>query len=325
MNRRRILAIGLVLATPLSVAEEARELPLEVLDEVLITGTQAGPALWQVKSGSNVLWVLALPPLVSSRMKWRSKQVERVLADTQEVLAQYGTGHIPESAVPKLNRKDRVALENQNRYLPEGQTLRDILPSDVYASFETATATFPVRDGNLEKEGDLERSRPDWARNLLSRRATLALDIRGAPVTDKVVDMAKRRKIKVTSVEVAGWTGYIPVLPATVEAAMDMCALDALLLGLEDRAARWKARANAWAVGNVKQLTELVRPLPSRVPQCEGRAARGTESKEKWLVAMERSLANNRSTLALVDATLLLSAGGFLNVLRSRGYEVVEP
>jgi hypothetical protein len=325
----------------MTLAEDARTLPvgnpseaiLDELDEVLIVGRQPGPALWQVKSGTNVLWVLATPPLVSKDLKWRSKQVEKVLADTQEVLAQYGTGNIPKSAIPpelrdrknNLDSKKYWALINQTRYLPEGQTLRDVLPPDVYASFETARAAFPVRDKNLEKEGELERSRPDWARNLLSTRARLALNLTGLPVTDEVVGMAKRRKIKVTSVEYQGWSGYIIPIPATIESAMNMCPLDALLQGLEGRGARWKARANAWAVGNVKRMRELLRPLPIRIPKCVDREASRTESREKWLAAMELSLANNRSTLAVVDASALLTPGGLLDALRSRGYEVVEP
>ncbi len=142
------LLIGLALAASMSIAEEGRERSLEVLDEVLVTGTQPGPALWQVKSGTNVLWVLASPPLVSKSIKWRSTQVERVLADTHEVLAAYGTGHIPKSASPAatLSPKAWTALLNQSRYLPEGQTLRDILPPDLYASFEGAKAAFPIRE-----------------------------------------------------------------------------------------------------------------------------------------------------------------------------------
>lgn len=144
-------------------------------------------------------------------------------------------------------------------------------------------------------------------------------------MTGKVVGMAKRRKIKLTRIEYLDYTGYQPLLPATIEAAMDMCQLDALLQGLEGRAARWKARANAWAVGDVKRLTEFSRPLPSRIPQCAARPATGTAFREKWLAAMERSLADNSSTLAVVDASLLLSEGGLLDALRSRGYVVVEP
>lgn len=329
---RMILTISLVLTTRVCMAEETKALqtqaagpPLEVLDEVLVTGTQPGPPLWQVKSGNNVLWVFALVPYVSKDIKWRSEKVETVLTGTREVLAQYGTGYIPPPATPTLSKKDLAALLNQTRYLPDGQTLRDVLPSELHARFQTAIAAFPARDKNMEQENDLERSRPLWAANLLWRRAWVALKLGTPPVTEKIADMAKRKKVKITSVEFRDWAGYVAPFPATIEAAMDECRLDEFLQNLEGRGSRLKARANAWAVGDVKRLTQLVRPPLPRIPHCEDSEAKGTDLKEKWLTAMERSLANNSSTLAVVDASLLLSVDGLLDTLRSRGYEVVDP
>jgi hypothetical protein len=154
----------------------------------------------------------------------------------------------------------------------------------------------------------------------------LALKLDASPVGDKVVDMAKRKRVKLTRV------GYLyvsggPIQVQSIESAMDICRLDELLRDLEGRGARWKARANAWAVGDVKRLKDLLRP-PSRIPECDTPQERGQQwfsAKERWLEPMERSLANNRSTLAVVEATLFLSADGILEDLRAKGYEVVEP
>lgn len=330
---RMILTIGLVLATLAGTAgedgtplqEQVVEPPLEVLDEVLVTGVRPGPALWQVKSGSNVLWVLVVAPRMSKDVKWRSKQVEKVLADTQEVLVHYGTELLPPPTRAELN--NLAPKLERARYLPNEQTLREVLPSDLYVRFEAAIAAFPARGKEKEKEdSDMERSRPDRARNLLVTRAWLALKLDPSPVGEKVVDMAKRKKVKLTRV------GYLyrsggPISVQSIEAAMDICPLDELLRDLEGRGARWKARANAWAVGDVKRLKELLRP-PSRIPECETPKERGQQwlaAKEQWLGPMERSLANNRSTLAVVEATSFLSSDGILEALRAKGYEVVEP
>lgn len=327
---RMILTIGLALLTPMSMAEEAREQPLEILDEVLVTGTQPGPPLWQVRSGSNVLWVLAEVRYVAKDVKWRSTQVESVLAGAQEVLVVHGGGDTPEYARPtvELTRKEREALMDQTSRLPQGQTLRDILPPDLYAHFETVRATFPSRDKNGDKA--MEGSTPGGAQNRLWNRALVALKLGLTAVTDRVVDMAKRRRVKVTVVEPLIWTRFLP--NPRIESAMDICPLDGLLQELDGRGARWVARANAWAVGDIERLTQFVRPSPLQRSECEGRqepfAVEGSISarhKEAWLAAMERSLASNGSTLAVVDAPLLLSAVGLLADLRSRGYEVVDP
>lgn len=304
--------------------------PDEILDEVLVTGEQPGPALWQVKSGTNVLWILAEVQFVEKGLKWRSKQVEGVLAGTREVLAVYGSGETPESARPKdtLTPRERAALLEKTHILPPEQTLRSISPSDLYARLEAARAHFP--GGKSDADQDMQRFRPLWARNRLLNRAIRALNLRVSPVTSKVVGMAERKRVKVTIVEPLYWTGATPSW--TIEAAMDICPLDELLHDLDGGGARWKSRVNAWAVGDVSRLTQLVRPPPSRIPQCEGRSessrydgANGIRIKEAWLAAMDRSLASSSSTLAVVDAPLLLSPGGLIDVLRSRGYEVVEP
>jgi len=330
---RMMVAIGLILATLEGTAREAEsplqaqvvEPALEVLDEVLVTGVQPGPALWQVKSGSNVLWVLVTPPRLSKDVKWRSKQVEKVLASTQEVLASYGTQVLPAPTRAELN--DLAPQLERARNLPDGQTLREVLPSDLYSRFEAARADFPARGKGAEKEErDIERSRPDRVRSLLVTRAWLALRLGASPVGEKVVDMAKRKRVKLTRVGylwVSG--GSIPI--PSIEAAMDICPLDELLRDLEGKGARWKALANAWAVGDVKRFEEFLRS-PPRIPECETKKEQGNTwlaAMENWLVPMEHSLASNSSTLAVVGAALFLSDGGLRDTLRSRGYEVVEP
>jgi hypothetical protein len=330
LTTRMTLIIGLALVAPTSFAEESRELPLEVLNEVLVTGTQPGPALWQVKSGANVLWVLAQVRSVAKDVKWRSKQVESVLANAREVLVVHGSGDTPEGlrSVVTLTRKEMEALVEQTRYLPQGETLRDVLPSDLYAHFGAVRAAFPSPDKN--GDNDMERFTPDWARNRLWNRAMSTLKLGFTPVTENVVDMAKRRRVKVTVVYPLVWTRFSP--PQEVESAMDVCPLDELLQQLDGRGASWKARANAWAVGDIERLKKLMRPPPLRRPGCEDRQESSqfegpvmARLKEVWLTAIERSLASNSSALAVVDAPILLSNDGLLMTLRSRGYEVIEP
>src|SRR5690606_5512453 len=141
-----------------SIAEEAgsphqlhtEEQGLRVLDEVLVVGTQPGPPLWQVRSGDRILWVLAQVRYVGRDIKWRSKQVEGVLARAQEVLVVHGAGDTPAYARPtvELTRAERNSLSERMRNLPSGKTLREVLPSDPYSHFEDIRAAFPSRDKN---------------------------------------------------------------------------------------------------------------------------------------------------------------------------------
>jgi hypothetical protein len=54
MNARalRCMALGLLLLVNRGAHAD------ETLDEVVVSGEQPGPGLWQVKNGANTLWIL---------------------------------------------------------------------------------------------------------------------------------------------------------------------------------------------------------------------------------------------------------------------------
>ena len=51
----------------------------ELLEEVLVTGEQPGPAMWKVKRGDHTLWIVGTLTPLPSKMTWRSQQVEDVI------------------------------------------------------------------------------------------------------------------------------------------------------------------------------------------------------------------------------------------------------
>jgi hypothetical protein len=149
--------------------------------------------------------------------------------------------------------------------------------------------------------------------------------------------MAGSRRIKVSRVD-GGLRG--DEFRKHLERALkDTCPLENMVTQLEDGGAGWRAFANAWSVGDMERLRQLM-PLYGRTPVTATLPCKdGAESEESvkwaqqsralaidaWLSAMERALSANASTLAVVDLSPLLAPDGFLEALRSRGYEVVEP
>ena len=96
--------------------------------------------------------------------------------------------------------------------------------------------------------------------------------------------------------------------------------------------------ANAWAVGDINALRELV-PLYSfsrdgfRSAECaaamHGGEQQAREYKERriqgWVAEAERALKKNRSTMAVVLMSELFEPDGYLAALRAKGYEITEP
>ena len=272
--------------------------------------------------GDHTLWILAEVNLLPKRLKWQPKHVAKVLESAQELLVIHGRPDAPRTPAEKAAAKqmqDNNAEWFKKANLPDGQTVRDVIPHEMNTRFEAAKESFGGRYKNLDK------LTPYWAANRLLNAAIAQLQLQPLfPVADDVIQLARSRNVKVTQIAPRFLKGN-PIAPTT-ESLMNICHLDTTLAELDARGARWIALANAWSVGDVKRLKQLMRQTPGRLPQCippvESAAAK---ADAPWLAAAERSLATNTSALAVIDAAYLLQPGGLLDVLRSRGYEVIEP
>lgn len=311
---------------------EASESPvLQVLDEVLVIGRQPGPALWQVKSGSHVLWIMGEVTPLPRKLTWRSKQLERIFKDVEEVLLESGVPGVSSPETERITVQTRVeAAQPADRILPNGQTLRDLLAPEQYTRFEVAATRFATRTKGVD------RFAPGSATSLLFNNALQQLGFAQTfyPVSREVLAMARRGKVKVTGVLTAHHDNAGAAQRAD---PLNTCGLEALLLHLQDGGAAWKAQSNAWAVGDIQRLKQIV-PVSG---QLRGRtriscASAGDEYGHElheanalrinaWLAAAERALETNTRTLAVSDMIDLLASDGFIAQLRARGYEVVEP
>ena len=96
-----------------------------------------------------------------------------------------------------------------------------------------------------------------------------------------------------------------------------------------------RARANAWAVGDIEALRAL--PFRNQYADCLG-AVTGTglarrlgiddllaRADQAWMDAAEDALANNAVTFATLPMGQLLSDDGYLARLRAKGYAIEAP
>jgi hypothetical protein len=96
-----------------------------------------------------------------------------------------------------------------------------------------------------------------------------------------------------------------------------------------------RERANAWATGDIEALRSL--PFTDQNQICADAILHAGVTRElglddlrerlatAWLTAAETALANNKSTFAVLPMREVVSPGGYIDTLRSRGYEVEEP
>lgn len=60
--------------------------PVVDMDTLLVTGTQPGPGMWQVRKGGHVLWILGTQSPLPERMEWQSADVREMLAQADAIV-----------------------------------------------------------------------------------------------------------------------------------------------------------------------------------------------------------------------------------------------
>jgi uncharacterized protein YbaP (TraB family) len=322
MFRARISFIAALLISGVAVAEQgAAESAPEDLQVVLVTGEQPGPGLWKVSSGDHALWILGEVAPQPNKVTWRSKRFEALLDKSQEVLLDF-------SGVMWPNQAQENA-ENRIRKLPDGQTLQDVVSPALYARADAARKLYftPER---------IEELRPFYAgrRILLSALKKLDMEKRFS-ASFTVRRLARRTSAKITYLETPGQTHEEHL--NNIQKGSTVPCLEMMVKIVEDGGNGLRRLANAWSVGDIPALRQLV-PLYALQPNHQENkctvALYGGEQRanefvarrtEAWLAGAERALRENKSTMAVISMAELFAPDGYLAGLRARGYKVVEP
>jgi uncharacterized protein YbaP (TraB family) len=293
------------------------------LAEVVVEGRHEGPRMWTVRRGDHVLWILGTVSPLPKRMVWQPDAVQAVLKQSQEVVPAwptYGIGANPFTAL-------RVFIEwRRMQRPPDRLPLRETLPPELYARVTALEAKYDPHDAHLEE------LRPMLAAERLTQKV---LDANGLAlhneVQQSVLSLARQQgvhirqdKLKIDDpVDVLKDVGATPL-------AAEISCLDAVVTRLETDLGPMRARARAWALGDVGALRTLAHTdertaCVSAVSTSERVRNLIARAQDDWLTVVTDSLTRNRGTLAVQSMDRLLGEGGALAALRARGYEVEGP
>lgn len=324
-----LLIAGLLLAIAPGSAQVADPAPIqdeavEQLAELVVNGEQPGPPLWRVSSGDHALWLVGSVSQLPVGVNWRSRQLEAALSESQEVILDVGVASSPRT------KAERRALNKAPNTLPGDKTLKDLLSPELHAEVEAARQSFASGIRGFE------RLRPFYAGNRLIMGSMRPLRLTPFGAMHTVSKLAAIMGVPVTRMVES--EGVAQALLVDETSASTLPCLEAVVGVLQNEGAGVRALANAWAVGDIAALRQLVplydmgRTNPSMV-QCDialrgnGRSRSDFQERhrDKWLVAAERALAANKSTVAVIPMAEILAPDGYLARLRARGHEVVEP
>jgi uncharacterized protein YbaP (TraB family) len=308
----------------------------EVTEEVVVTGEQPGPQLWRATRDGHVLWILGTVTEKPADITWRPKQVAAVLDETQLVINQQLQGttwpaniEIELDTISPFNKLSmgRQLLKMRQQHAPP--PLREVVPVPLYERFAALKRRY------LPGRADIEMQRPRVAASMLYSAAIAANGLTTrAMIHETVHRLARKRRVKVSEI-----TLEIEVDPETLLAmnrefnevplAAELACLEDTIAQIETDLPAVRARANAWAIGDVNAMRQL--PFLTR-KSCDAvrySAPRWSDLRSRlenhWLDNVDAAVTKNSATLALLDMSELLQPKGLLAALISRGYTVEGP
>jgi hypothetical protein len=292
------------------------------IEEITVIGRYPGPPLWRVSSGEHVLWIFGDLTPVPKGLTWDPRNAERVVDRADLVIGPMRI-RAPTYNPIKIFRMLRAARRLSRN--PDGMTLADVLPADLYARYAA------LRERHLPDDKRGEELRPALA---VLRLHGAALDDVGL-TTDTGVMRTLERLMKrsdaeetKTNVETEAATVLEELEKVTREAELNCFAT--VLTTLETDLDGMKERAQAWAIGDVDALRRF--DYPDAQGDClemlfssSGLKDLGSELFAKWLGEAEHALATYDTSFSVLPMRELVAADGLLAQLAARGYTVKSP
>lgn len=300
------------------------------LQEIVVTGEQPGPGLWQVSKGDHVLWVLGTVSAVPKSMKWKTNGVDKILVSSQVMLSYPGA--TPDANINPVSVMFLLPSLIGVEKLPDGATLQQVLPPPLYARWTVQ------RQKYLGDSRRLERLRPFIAADKLTGTAYEKSGLTDdSEVISAVRKLAKKHRVKRVDAE---YHVFIKDPKALIKnfkkASLDESECFSYRLDeLEYALAESARQANAWATGDVAVLKSSLERKPED-PCWQGFGDISfvkdlgigdlvASIDEAWLKAAEKSLSENQQSFALLEMSDVLLPSGVLAKLKARGYTVLGP
>ncbi len=334
--------LALALCTQGSMAAEPTEAP----EEIIVTGRLPGPPLWKVSNGDKVLWIFPYLEWIPEGMIWENDRVARVIAESQEFLElpAIDVHYPPTLTMNPVNVWRGTRLMNRLDRYPEGETLEQNLPPELFARYAALQASYFPR----EQQYAFMRPREVGARMGHIIREDEGL-VSGREVLGAVQRLVRRnRDIERTAISVdinitdtyREYAGRLEALSESFTPEVEQACFEQQVTQMEN-IDEMKRLANGWAEGYIDEfrnndlynISLALGELPAcdelitggSSPEQQNMARTNATLNQNWLDAATDALATNASTFAVLPINELLAENALLGKLRAQGYEIREP
>ncbi len=300
------------------------------LETVTVSGVQPGPGLWKVTRDGHTLLILGSLSPLPQNMTWKSDEIDDALAHASELI-------LP----PKVDIKPNVGFFGKLvllpslvgvRNAPDGATLKDTVPPDVYARWLT------VKTRYIGDDRSVERYRPIFAVVELYKNAVKKTGLgKAGIITRTVVAIATKYNVKQTPVQ---YTLMVDDPRKAVKEFKrstldDLSCFTLSVDNIDAQLADMTRRGNAWATGDIAALRDdrtakqraacLDAVTDGGVAQRIGLTDIPKAVRTTWLGVVDTAMAHDTQAVAIVPIEDLLGDDGYLAALKAKGYSVEAP
>lgn len=298
------------------------------IEELVAIGIRPGPELWKVTKGENVLWILGTLSPLPKKMVWHTELVEAVIEDSQVLL-------LPPVVTADIGFFQGLSLATSAigiKKNPKKLKLKDVIPAELHARWLVLKKKYMGKDRGIEK------TRPIFAAQKLFQKAIKKIGLKSETgIRKKVRKIAKKNKLEIITptitLDLNKPKSAIKKFKKTQ--ISDLECFTKTLDRIETDLKIMHSRAFAWANGNITKIKHLPYEdesracikalLNSSIAQNAGVNNIPSRARTVWVEEAIKSLAENKSTFAMLSIGNLLGDNSYLNDLTAQGYVVKVP
>lgn len=281
------------------------------LDDVIVLARRSGAPMWTVTRGDSTLILVGAIRNIPRDLSWRPDDLEAAAARSDQILSP----QVGQASVTDLFRV--IWRARTIARMPEGRTTADFLTPDYQARLEAVMA---------------DERNDDWRRqsllfvgfDLMQDKAGYGNGRTGDDAMDVIRRAARRARVPVRPVGTVRGDELIDSLINAPQSAHVPCVQAAIAAAeagpdaARDRAEDWRALRVAAVVAS---------PVDKALNECWpwGDPEIAPQLRQQWAAAIETAMISPGVTMGVAPIRLLAEAGGVLDGLEARGFEVEGP
>lgn len=305
-----------MLATLVALALTATATPTVAQDEgtvvqgLVVTALDHGPAWWKVTKGESTVFILGAPMgMMPQGLKWDEKVLERHMNHAKALISPSGA---------TIGLGDIFGLFKLRGQMKGDAALESALPEPYRSRFIKARNALDKPAGRYANWG------PVWAGGMLQRDYAGKYDFEGqGQVSNRVRHYARRFDVDTQRETYKAMPMFKSIVGEAADEDKALTCLSGYLETVETDPARFRAAAKAWADGDVRGAIDV--PRGSAVCQAMFADNFVRNSIRDQVAGIEKALETPGKAVAYVPMRRLVLKDGVIEQLRAHGYTVLDP